>query len=110
MSSRPEEKQHELAGGEQVARAVEDARDAAREITHSRTERARVLGEGERHSRHDGAHPEQRLQQGADGRTASVGGDTGTGPAELGECRDSSAEMVEKRERAAAHRSAGGAE
>jgi hypothetical protein len=91
MSSRPEaEGKREV----EVERAAADAREAAREITHSRTERARVVGEGERHLRDDDAHVEQQaVHQGARFLVGVVGN---TADAELVECIDSGAEPTEE--------------
>ncbi|KAF0907585.1 hypothetical protein E2562_018392 [Oryza meyeriana var. granulata] len=96
--------------GEQIARAEAHAREAAREITHDRTERARVLGEdaagaGAPRPEHHRAGFLETVQQGAwslvsaVGRTLGVARDAGAEAADstqnkLGEYGDYTAEKA----------------
>jgi hypothetical protein len=97
MSSRSE-------GKREVGRAAADAREAAREITHSRTERARVVGEGKDHLRDDALVEQQAVQQGPRFVGLGVTGYT-VGP-ELAEFMDSGVEVVEQSKNLAAGKAA----
>jgi hypothetical protein len=86
------------------ARAAADAQEAAREITHSRTERARVVGEGENHHGDDALVEQQAAQQGTRFVGVGVTGDT-VGP-ELAEFMDSGVEVTEQTKKLAAGKAA----